>query len=164
MDRRFAATVAASVLLLGAGVGAGVFLGGMGLFDQQPRVDATVTSFNSTAATCVASPDTTPDVDIGNTTRGSFLLVRTNVTVAGPDSRIRNATLAETGLANYTLTYEAATGDATCPDGEQAMVATQTAFQVPHRGGEPFGVTVRHRDRTLFELRNTPNGLNVVES
>lgn len=164
MDRRFAATLAASVLLFAVGVVAAVFLGGTGLFDQQPRVDAEVTGFNGTGATCTAAPDTTPTVDIGNTTRGSFLILRTNVTVPGPESRIDEATLAEQGVANYTLTYEGTTDDTACPDGEQAIVATQVSFQLPHRGGEPFGVTVRYRNRTLFELRNKPSELVVRDA
>jgi len=162
MDRTFLAVSLATAVLLVAGVGAGVFLGGSGLFDRQPRVDATVTNFTSDPAVCVDDPNTIPDVDIGNTTRGSFLIVRTNVTVAGPDVEITDATLSETGLANYTLTYETTAGDGdACPDGERAVVRTQTVFQLPHPGGEPFGVTVLLDDERLFRLRNTPEGFEV---
>lgn len=162
MDRTFLAVSLATAVLLVAGVGAGVFLGGSGLFDRQPRVDATVTNFTSDPALCVAEPDTTPDVDLGNTTRGSFLIVRTNVTVAGPGVEITDATLSETGLANYTLRYEPTAGNGDeCPDGERAVVRTQTVFQVPHPGGEPFGVTVLLDEEQLFRLRNTPEGFEV---
>lgn len=162
MDRTFLAVTAASVVLLAAGIAGGAYLTGSGLFDQQPRVDPAVTTFDAADPVCVTDPDTTPVVDIGNTTRGSFLVIRANLSVAGPDTTIENATLAGAGLANYTLTYVPGTeGDASCPDGEQAVVRTQTSFQVPHPGGEPFGVTVRYDDETLFRLRNTPNGLQV---
>ncbi|MFB6119029.1 hypothetical protein [Halosegnis sp.] len=164
MDRRFLATVAAAVVLLAAGGAVGVIVGGAGLFDRQPRVDPTVTAFNSSDARCAEAPASEPRVDAGNTTRGTFLIIRANLTVSGPDSRLKNATLAETGLANYTLTYEGAAGDGTCPDGERAVVSTYVAFQVPHRGGEPFGVTVRYRNRVLFELRNGPSGVAVTRS
>jgi len=162
MDRTFLAVSLATGVLLLAGVGAGVFLSGSGLFDRQPRVDASVTNVTSDRAVCVADPDTAPGVDIGNTTRGSFLIIRTNVTVAEPGVGIENATLTETGLANYTLTYEPSAGDGdACPDGEHAVVRTQTVFQLPHRGGEPFGVTVLLDDERLFRLRNTPEGFEV---
>lgn len=162
MDRTFLAVSLATGVLLVAGVTAGVFLGGSGLFDRQPRVDATVTNFTSQPAVCVAEPNTTPKVDVGNTTRGSFLIVRTNLTVAGSDAGVADATLTETGLANYTLTYEATAGDGgACPDGDRAVVRTQTVFQLPHPGREPFGVTVLFEDERLFRLRNTPEGFEV---
>lgn len=162
MDRTFLGVSLATGALLVAGVAAGVFLGGSGLFDRLPRVDASVTNFTSDPAVCVADPNTTPTVDVGNTTRGSFLIVRTNVTVAGPDVGIEDAALSETGLANYTLTYESTAGDGdACPEGERAGVPTQTVFQVPHPGGEPFGVTVLLDDERLFRLRNTPEGFEV---
>jgi hypothetical protein len=162
MDRTFIAVSLATAVLLVVGVAVGVFLGGSGLFDRQPRVDAAVTNFTSDPASCVADPDTDPTVDVGNTTRGSFLIVRTNVSVGGPNVAIETATLTETGLANYTLTYESTAGDGeACPDGERAVVRTQTVFQVPHLGGEPFGVTVLLDDERLFRLRNTSGGFEV---
>lgn len=162
MDRTFLAVTAATVLLLAGGAAAGLLLTDTGVFDQQPRVDAAVTSFSAGNATCVSAPATEPRVTIGeNTTRGAFLIIRTNVTVGSPESRIENATLDETGLANYTLTYETVPGEESCPDGETAVLPTQTVFQLPHRSDEPFGVTVLNGDEALFRLRNDPNGLRV---
>ncbi|MFC7177233.1 hypothetical protein [Halosegnis marinus] len=165
MDRTFLAVSAATVVLLAGGVAAGVFLTDTGVFDDQPRVDAAVTGFSGGNATCVDEPATEPRVTVGeNTTRGAFLILRANVTVGSPDTRIENATLRETGLANYTLTYETTGGGGACPSGETAVAYTQTVFQLPQRSDAPFGVTVLRGDETLFRLRNGPNGLRVANA
>jgi hypothetical protein len=163
MDRMFLVISVASVVLLLGGIAAGALLGGTGAFDQRPRVEPAVTSFSADGATCVADADTTARVSVGNNTRGSFLTVRANVTVTGAEGRVGDATLAEDGLANYTLTYETSAAGARCPDDEQAVVFTQATVGVPHPGGEPFGITARTDDRRLFHLRNTPNGLRVLD-
>lgn len=164
MDRTFLAVSLASVVLLVGGVAAGALLGGTGAFDQRPRVEPAVTSFSADDAVCVTDANTTTRVSVGNNTRGSFLTVRTNVTVASAGTSVDGATLTQAGLANYTLTYESSPGGEACADGEQAVVFTQTTVGVPHPGGEPFGVTARYDDRTLFRLRNTPNGLRVLDA
>lgn len=163
MDRTFLAVSVASVVLLVAGIAAGVLLGGTGAFDERPRVEPAVTGFSADDAVCVADANTTTRVSVGNNTRGTFLTIRTNVTVGGTGTSIDDATLTEAGLANYTLTYESSGGGTACPDGERAVVFTETSVGVPHPGGEPFGVTARYDDRTLFRLRNTPNGLRVLD-
>lgn len=163
MDRTFLAVSLASVVLLVGGVAAGVFLGGTGVFDQRPRVDPAVTSFSAEDPVCVADPNTTVRVSVGNNTRGSFLTIRTNVTVATAGTGIDGATLTETGLANYSLAYEAAGRGDPCARGERAVVFTQTTVGVPHPGGEPYGITARLENRTLFRVRNTPDGLRVRE-
>ncbi|MFB6191776.1 MAG: hypothetical protein ABEI11_00465 [Haloarculaceae archaeon] len=160
MDRAFLATVVASVILLAGGVAGGLYLGGTGAFDDRPRVTPRVTQFDAGGIACTSDPATAPRVDPGNTTRGTFVVVRANLTVEG--SRPTNATLDRVGLANYTLTYETVPTGTDCPAGETAVVRTLVSLQVPHRGGEPFRVTARYRDRTVFTLRNTPEGLTVT--
>jgi hypothetical protein len=159
MDRAFLATVVASVVLLAGGAAAGLYLGGSGAFDDRPRVTPQVTQFDAGNVTCASDPATDPRVTPGNTTRGSFVVVRTNLTVDG--TRPVNASLARAGLANYTLTYETVPDATACPAGETAVVRTLVSFQVPHRGGEPFGATARYGDRTAFTVRNGPEGLTV---
>ncbi|WP_255150608.1 hypothetical protein [Halorarius halobius] len=164
MDRTFLLTVAAALLLLAGGVGAGVYLGGTGAFDQRPRVEPAVTGFSTGNASCVGTATVAPRVQVDNTTRGSFLILRANLTLA--DDRVpTNATIEEAGLANYTLRVTDEAGAVTaCPDGRTAVAPVQVFFQVPHPGAEPFGVTVRYRESTLFRLRNGPEGLRVVNA
>lgn len=162
MDRAFLATVVAAVALLVAGVGAGVFLGGTGAFDERPRVEPAVTGFSTGNVTCTLSPVTTPKIDSGNTSRGTFLVLRTNVSLADSSALPTNATIEEVGLANYTLALDSdATVDVACADGETPVVFTQVFFEVPHPGAEPYGVTVTYGDEVLFRIRNSPEGLRV---
>ncbi|WP_255196888.1 hypothetical protein [Halorarius litoreus] len=162
MDRAFLATVLAAVVLLVAGIGAGVFLGGTGAFDDRPRIDPAVTGFSAGNVTCKPNPATTPKVDTGNTSRGTFLVLRTNLSLADAETLPTNATIRESGLANYTLTIEpGAAAVPTCDDDETPVVFTQVFFEVPHPGEEPYGVTVTYGDDALFRLRNDPQGLRV---
>lgn len=165
MDRRFLAAVVASVALLAAGIGAGIYLGGTGSFDERQRVDPAVTSFSAGNVTCTDAASTAPTVDVGNTTKGSFLVVRTNVTLPDASTRLTNATLAERGLANYTLTLEDEQSDGDqirCPSGESPVSSAQVVLQLPHPGDEPFGVTTVYRGETLFRVRNGPAGFEVT--
>jgi len=160
MDRAFLATVTASAILLAGGAAAGLYLTETGAFDDRPRVEPRVTQFDAGETSCTSDPGLAPRIDPGNTTRGTFLVVRTNLTV--DEARPTNATLEQRGLANYTLTYETTAGGIDCPPGETAVVSTLAALQVPHRGGESFRVTARYRDRTAFTLHNRPEGLTVT--
>lgn len=153
MDRTFLATVLAAVVLLAGGVAAGLYLSGTGAFDEPQRVDARVTGFFGGNATCVAEPDTSPDVTVGNTSKGSFLILEVNVTAR--DGRLpNNVSLVEMDLASYVLRYARGVSAPDCPAGETAVRSTRVDFQVPHPGAEPFGVTVRYANETLFVLEN----------
>lgn len=162
MDRTFLATVVATVVLLGAGLAAGLYIGGTGTFDERQRVDAEVTGFFVGNVTCEIEPNTTPAVDVGNTTRGSFLTLEVNVTAR--DSRLPvNATIDETALAQYNLSYAPGGSAPDCAAGESAVVPTRVDFQVPHPGREPFGVTVRYGNETLLIIENGNEPGVVVE-
>lgn len=162
MDRRFIGTIIAGAILLGGGLAAGFYIGGTGAFDEQQRVDAAVTGFLAGDATCEPEPDTSPTVDVGNTSRGSFLTLEVNVTAR--DGRLPgNATIEETDLAEYALTYTPGPSAPDCASGETAIMPTRIDFQVPHPGREPFGVTVSYADVTLLVIENGNEPGVVVE-
>lgn len=165
MDRTFLATVVATVVLLAAGIGVGVYLGDTGAFDDRPRVDPAVTGVFPRGVACVADPTANATVNAGNTTRGSFLTLTVELPLDEGTAPPTNATLDESGLANYTLALESGSGEQpTCDAGESPVATVRVDFQVPHPGEEPFGVTVTYRDAALFRIRNDPQGLRVTNA
>lgn len=154
MDRVFAATIVAAVVLLGAGVLAGAYLAGTGAFDEPFRVDPAVTHFEATNATCGAPPGNV-SAGAGTADESTFLTVAANVTLE-PDTGLDNATLERVGLANYTLAVDTGAGDAPACDGGQAVARFVATVQVPHSEDEPYGVTVRHRGETVAVVTNGP--------
>jgi hypothetical protein len=166
MDRAFLATVVAAVVLLGVGIGAGVYLGESGAFDDQPRVDANVSGTFVENTTCATDPVANATVSAGNTSRGSFLILTADLPLRDGAAPPTNATIEQSGLANYTLALESrSAGDTpTCADGETPVATVRVDFEVPHPGEEPFGVTVTYRDDALFRVRNSPEGLRVTNT
>jgi hypothetical protein len=165
-DRTFLATVVATVVLLGLGLGAGVYLGETGAFDGQPRVDPSVSGVFVSNTTCVADPVANATVSAGNTSRGSFLSLTADLPLRDGATPPTNATIEQAGLANYTLAIESRSdGDPpACAAGETPVATVRVDFEVPHPGEEPFGVTVTYRDDALFRVRNSPEGLRVVNT
>lgn len=166
MDRAFLATVVATVVLLGAGIGVGVYLGETGAFDDRPRVEPAVSGVFVEGVTCTAEPAPNATVTAGNTSRGTFLTLTAELPMRDDARPPTNATVEASGLANYTLAIEERTGgDAqTCEDGERAVATVRVDFEVPHPGEEPFGVTVTYREDAVFEIRNGPEGLRVADT
>lgn len=167
MDRTFLATVVAAVVLLVAGVGAGVYLGGTGVFDQQPRVDPALTQFSAGNATCTDASTANTSVSLSTDEEGSsFLLVRRNVTVPDPAHTL-NASFERVELANYTLALHSVETDATvdgCPAGESPRVPVTATVQVPHSHNESYGVTLVHDGDRIATVHNQPGGLAVRDA
>jgi hypothetical protein len=164
MDRTFLATVGAAVLLLVAGVGAGVYLGGTGVFDRQPRLDPALTQFSAGNATCTSSSTANTSVTRSTDEAGtSYLLVRRNVSV--PDrSYTLNATFRRVELANYTLDLRSVETDGaaeSCAAGETARVPFTATVQVPHRLNETYGVTIVHDGDRVATILNRPGRIEV---
>jgi hypothetical protein len=166
MDRAFLATVVAAVVLLGVGIGAGVYLGETGAFDDQPRVDPAVSGVFVENTTCTTAPAANATVSAGNTSRGSFLILTTDLPLDEGAAPPTDATIERSGLANYTLAIESRSTDEapTCGADETAVATVRVDFEVPHPGEEPFGVTVTYRDDALFRVRNSPEGLRVTNA
>jgi hypothetical protein len=166
MDRPFLATVVAAVLLLAAGVGAGVYLGGTGAFDERPRVDPALTGFTAAAASCVADPVGNTTISLATQGEDSFLTIERNVTVPDTGHGL-DAAFERTSLANYTLTVTPIDTDKPareCEDGAVPRAEFVATIQVPHAGNESYRVSVVAGDRRVATIRNEPGGLSVREA
>lgn len=164
MDRAFLARVVGAVVLLGVGVAAGVYLGNTGAFDDRPRVDPAVTGVYAENVTCVADPEQRATVATGNTTRGSFLSLTADLPLSDGHVPPTNASIAETGLANYTIAIGDRQADdaPTCTHGTTPVATVRVDFEVPHPGVEPFEVTVTYGGEPAFRVRNGPEGVRVL--
>lgn len=165
MDRTFAATVVAALLLVAGGVGAGLLLSGTGAFDEPLRVDPALTQFSAGNATCAADPAFNTTAQLTVQDDSTYLSVDRNVTVPGPGYTLGDASFERVGLANYTLSMESVRvgGQGSCPDGTTPVVPVRASVQVPHSEGEPFRVTVVRDGEAVAVLRNDPEGLSVEE-
>lgn len=165
MDRTFAATAVAALLLVAGGVGAGLLLSGTGAFDEPFRVDPALTQFSAGNATCVADAGPNSTVRSSVADDSTYLTVDRNVSVRGPGAAVANASFERVGLANYTLALETAGGDrrGDCVAGRAAVVPVRATVQVPHSADEPFRVTVVRDDEPVLVVRNGPNALTTEE-
>lgn len=165
MDRPFLGTMVAAVLLLAAGVGAGVYLGGTGVFDERPRVEPALTGFTASGAACVDDPVANTTVDVATQEDDSFLTISRNVTVPDTGHGL-NASFERASLANYTLTIAPVATDKPareCEDGAVPQAEFIATVQVPHSGNESYAITVVGDGRRLTTIRNRPSGLDVRE-
>lgn len=167
MDRTFLGTVGAAVVLLVAGVGAGVYLGGTGVFDRQPRLDPALTQFSAGNATCTESASANTSVTRSSDDAGSsFLHVRRNVTVQDR-SHTLNASFRRVELANYTLDLRSVETDRAvdpCQAGDVARVPFTATVQLPHRLNETYGVNIVYGGDRIATIRNRPGRVVVHDA